>query len=79
MQVASLRQVIREQADAGHAVILSTHLLAEVTAVCDRVAILHEGTLRHDGPVRKDDHAALERVFFEVAMNAAPSSQASAA
>ena len=79
MQVASLRQVIREQADAGHAVILSTHLLAEVTAVCDRVAILHEGTLRHDGPVRKDDHAALERVFFEVAMNTAPPSQASAA
>jgi ABC-2 type transport system ATP-binding protein len=76
MQVAALRQVIRAQADAGHAVILSTHLLAEVTAVCDRVAILHEGTLRHDGPVRKDDHAALERVFFEVAMQPAQASAA---
>lgn len=69
VQVAALRALIREQAAAGTAVILSTHLLAEVTAVCDRVAILHEGTLRHDGPVLADDHAALEKTFFGIAMN----------
>jgi ABC-2 type transport system ATP-binding protein len=69
VQVAGLRTLIREQSAAGTAVILSTHLLAEVTAVCDRVAILHEGTLRHDGAVHADDHAALEKTFFEVAMN----------
>jgi ABC-2 type transport system ATP-binding protein len=69
VQVAALRTLIREQAAGGTAVILSTHLLAEVTAVCDRVAILHEGTLRHDGPVVADDHAALEKTFFEIAMN----------
>ncbi|OOG51394.1 ABC transporter ATP-binding protein [Rhodanobacter sp. C01] len=69
VQVAALRSLIREQAAAGTAVILSTHLLTEVTAVCDRVAILHDGTLRHDGPVHSGDHAALERSFFEIAMN----------
>jgi ABC-2 type transport system ATP-binding protein len=69
VQVAALRTLIREQAAGGTAVIVSTHLLAEVTAVCDRVAILHEGTLRHDGPVVADDHAALEKTFFEIAMN----------
>ena len=69
VQVAALRALIREQAASGTAVILSTHLLAEVTAVCDRVAILHEGTLRHDGPVHADDHAALEKTFFGIAMN----------
>lgn len=69
VQVAALRALIREQSAAGTAVILSTHLLTEVTAVCDRVAILHEGTLRHDGAVHGDDHAALERTFFEIAMN----------
>jgi len=69
VQVAALRTLIREQAAAGTAVILSTHLLAEVTAVCDRVAILHEGTLRHDGAVHADDHAALEQTFFAVAMS----------
>ena len=68
VQVAALRALIREQADAGTAVILSTHLLAEVTAVCNRVAILHEGVLHHDGPVAADGHAALERRFFDIAM-----------
>lgn len=71
LQVTGLRALIREQAAAGTAVILSTHVLVEVTAVCDRVAILHEGRLHHDGPVRADDHAALERRFFEVAMHGA--------
>ncbi len=69
VQVAALRSVIREQAASGTAVILSTHLLTEVTAVCDRVAILHEGTLRHDGLVHGNDHAALERTFFDIAMH----------
>ena len=76
VQVAALRQLVREQAAAGTAVILSTHLLAEVTAVCDRVAILHEGTLRHDGAVNAGDHAALEKTFFEIAMNHSPAQAA---
>jgi ABC-2 type transport system ATP-binding protein len=69
VQVAALRTLIHEQAAAGTSVILSTHLLTEVTAVCDRVAILHEGTLRHDGVVHSADHVALERTFFEIAMH----------
>jgi ABC-2 type transport system ATP-binding protein len=76
VQVAALRTLIREQATAGTAVILSTHLLAEVTAVCDRVAILHDGSLRHDGPVHADDHAALEQTFFGIAMNGSHKAQA---
>jgi ABC-2 type transport system ATP-binding protein len=67
VQLAALRALIREQAAAGTAVILSTHVLAEVTAVCDRVAILHEGTLRHDGMLTDNDHAALEQRFFAIA------------
>jgi ABC-2 type transport system ATP-binding protein len=77
VQVAALRRLIREQAAAGTAVILSTHLLTEVTAVCDRVAILHDGALRHDAPVHAGDHAALEHTFFEIAMhNQQPAVQA---
>ena len=68
VQVAALRSVIREQAAAGTAVILSTHLLAEVTAACDRVAILHEGQLRYDGPITDDDHKMLEQTFFDIAL-----------
>jgi len=71
VQVAAVRALIREEAAAGTAVILSTHLLAEVAAVCDRVAILHDGRLRHEGRVSADDHAALERTFFGIAMTGA--------
>ena len=76
VQVAALRTLIREEAGNGTAVILSTHLLAEVTAVCDRVVILHEGALRHDAAVQADDHAALERSFFGIAMNGTHAAQA---
>ncbi|GLQ92882.1 ABC transporter ATP-binding protein [Dyella acidisoli] len=68
VQVVALRALLRELADAGTAVILSTHQLTEVTAVCDRVAILHEGALRHDAPLPADQHAALEKNFFDIAM-----------
>jgi ABC-2 type transport system ATP-binding protein len=68
VQVVALRSLLRELAANGTAVILSTHQLAEVTAVCDRVAILHEGTLRYDTPLPTDQHAALEKTFFDIAM-----------
>lgn len=68
VQTAGLRTLIRELG-RGRAVILSTHLLPEVTAVCDRVAILHEGRLRHDAPLT--DGAALERTFLAIAAGAA--------
>lgn len=68
VQVAALRTVIREQAAAGTAIILSTHLLVEVTAACDRVAILHEGQLRYDSPINGDSHQMLEHTFFDIAM-----------
>jgi len=51
VQAASIRGLISELR-SGHAVILSTHLLPDVQACCDRVAILHGGRLRHDGPAQ---------------------------
>ncbi|HET7332545.1 ABC transporter ATP-binding protein [Dyella sp.] len=69
VQVVALRTLLRELAAAGAAVILSTHQLTEVTAVCDRVAILHEGVLRYDGALAADQHAVLEKTFFDIAMN----------
>lgn len=68
VQVGELRKLVRERAAAGSAVILSTHVLAEVVAVCDRVVILHDGHLRHDAPL--GDHAALEKTFFGIATGA---------
>lgn len=68
VQTAELRTIIAERAAAGTAVILSTHVLAEVTAACTRVAILHDGQLRYDGPLRDDvDKTSLEQTFFGIA------------
>lgn len=44
-QVAEVRKLIRELA-ADHTIIFSTHILAEVTAVCERVVIINKGQIR---------------------------------
>lgn len=43
-QIRDIRALIRELGDA-HSVILSTHLLAEVESICDRIEIMHHGRL----------------------------------
>lgn len=43
-QIQETREVIRAFG-ADHAVLLSTHILAEVTLICRRVAIIHHGRL----------------------------------
>lgn len=48
VQALRLRQIVRGLG-ADHAVVVSTHVLPDVLACCDRVAILHEGELRHHG------------------------------
>lgn len=63
VQASDLRRLVREHADAGGAVVLSTHLLPEVTAMCDRAAILHEGRLRHDAALNAPTDNELELVL----------------
>ncbi len=44
IQVREIRALIRELG-GEHSVILSTHILPEVQAICDRVQIIHQGSL----------------------------------
>ncbi len=39
-------QLVREVRDEGHTIFLSSHILSEVQAICDRVGILREGKLQ---------------------------------
>jgi ABC-2 type transport system ATP-binding protein len=48
LQIRETLATIRELA-GSHTVLLSTHILAEVEAICDRVIIINRGTLRWDG------------------------------
>ncbi|HET8897801.1 MAG TPA: ABC transporter ATP-binding protein [Rhodanobacteraceae bacterium] len=66
VQVVAWRRLVAEFAAEDRAVIVSTHVLAEVAASCNRVAILHQGTLRHDARIGADV-AALEQRFFTIA------------
>jgi len=43
--VSLLREIIREETERGATVFFSSHILAEVEKVCDRVGILSEGEL----------------------------------
>ncbi len=64
LQAEMLRNLLRERAAAGVGIVLSTHLLSEVTAVCTRVAILHEGRLQHDAAVAATPQAL--RIGFAI-------------
>jgi len=52
-QIIEVRELIRSLGGA-HTIILSTHILPEVTATCQRVVIIHEGKI-----VAVDTHAGL--------------------
>jgi ABC-2 type transport system ATP-binding protein len=49
--IQEMRALLRALADSGTTVFLSSHLLSEVEQLCDRVAVLHRGRLREEGPV----------------------------
>jgi ABC-2 type transport system ATP-binding protein len=49
-QIREIRGLIRELGGA-HSVILSTHILPEVEAVCDRVQILHHGNIVYNDTI----------------------------
>jgi ABC-2 type transport system ATP-binding protein len=44
-QVVDARRLVRDAAAAGSAVLVSTHVLSEAAAVCDRVVVLAGGTV----------------------------------
>jgi ABC-2 type transport system ATP-binding protein len=45
-----MRQLLRGLADGGTTVFVSSHLLAEVEAMCDRVGVMAQGRIVAEGP-----------------------------
>lgn len=64
-QVIEMRKLIRELGKA-HTVILSSHILSEVQAVCQQVLILSKGKLAASGTLKEltADGRSLEEVFL---------------
>jgi ABC-2 type transport system ATP-binding protein len=50
-QIAEMRRVLRDYASDGRAVLVSSHLLAEVEQTCTHVVVMHKGEIVAAGPV----------------------------
>jgi ABC-2 type transport system ATP-binding protein len=48
-----LRGVLRDLADSGRTVLLSSHLMPEIELVSDDVVVINEGTIRADSTLAK--------------------------
>jgi ABC-2 type transport system ATP-binding protein len=66
----AFRHAVHEARDAGQTVFLSSHILSEVEALCDRVGILREGRLVEMGTLGEMRH--LSAVTVEAVFNSTP-------
>ena len=69
-----LKQMMREHADAGNAVLFSTHVLEVAEKLCDRIAIIHHGRQVYLGSLEELKAAypdqTLENIFLEITEHA---------
>jgi ABC-2 type transport system ATP-binding protein len=61
-----MRQLLRELADLGKAVLVSSHILPELADVCDTIGILTAGKLAVIGPVKEILRTVRQRRLVEV-------------
>jgi ABC-2 type transport system ATP-binding protein len=64
---AQFREYINEVRGDGRTVLLSSHILGEVEALCDRVSIIREGAVVESGSMAQLRHLALTTVSADVA------------
>jgi ABC-2 type transport system ATP-binding protein len=64
---ASFREVIREEHHGGRTVLLSSHILAEVEALCDRVSIIRTGRIVESGTLTDLRHLTRTSIVAELA------------
>jgi ABC-2 type transport system ATP-binding protein len=63
-QMQSMRDLIAKTAQTS-CVVFSTHLLSEVTAVCNRIAVMHNGRVVHDQQT-EDNIDTLQQLFNDL-------------
>jgi ABC-2 type transport system ATP-binding protein len=64
---ATFRQVIREELESQRTVLLSSHILAEVEALCDRVSIIRAGRVVEAGTLAELRHLTRTSITAELA------------
>jgi ABC-2 type transport system ATP-binding protein len=62
-----LRDLLRQRADAGVAVLISSHLLAELEGTVDDVVVIGHGRLLAAGPIEQvTDGRSLEATYLDL-------------
>ena len=73
----TVRSLVRQLRDEGGTIIYSTHHLAEAQQVCDRIIIVHNGTIRADGSpdelLKLTDTTTLEDAYVSLTADKARS------
>jgi ABC-2 type transport system ATP-binding protein len=64
---ASFREVIADERHGGRTVLLSSHILAEVEALCDRVSIIRAGRIVESGTLAELRHLTRTSITAELA------------
>lgn len=64
---ATFQECIREVRAAGRAVFLSSHILAQVEALCDRVSIIRQGRIVESGTLAEMRHLTRTTIVAETA------------
>jgi len=65
LMAVEFQAVVREQREAGRAVLLSSHILSEVEALCDRVTIVRDGRAAETGTFDELRHLTRTTVVVE--------------
>jgi sodium transport system ATP-binding protein len=69
MAKRGLREIIRQLAADGHCILFSSHIMQEVAALCDHIAIISDGTVAMedslDGILKRTGQSDLEDAFVE--------------
>jgi sodium transport system ATP-binding protein len=70
MAVRALRRLLRQLRDAGHCVLFSSHVMQEVSALCDEVVVIAQGVvLEHGTPeqiLARTAASSLEEAFVRL-------------
>ena len=66
--IIELRDLVRDLADEGRTVVVSSHQLGEIARMSDDIGVLATGRLVYEGPLvdfADDDERAMEKAFLE--------------
>jgi ABC-2 type transport system ATP-binding protein len=69
---AQFRTIIEEDRDQGRTVLLASHILAEVEALCDRISIVRKGRMVESGTLAQLRHLTRTTISAEVAADPSP-------